>query len=126
MGRFVIILLTVCLFCTDTDSVMVQFPHPDELKTRDEIFGYYYELCDKLADLGTKLFPYPNVLEFETMKWPFWLRMKKNYAAHEYNEKSWKGKPKLAIKGLPFKKRDRCSMVRRVGYQVMEYILTMQ
>jgi DNA polymerase elongation subunit (family B) len=110
----------------DTDSVMVQFPHPENLETKDEIFGYYYELCTRLAILGTDLFPSPNKLNFESMKFPYWLRKKKNYAALEYSDKTWKETPKLVIKGLPFKKRDRCTMVRRVGYQVMQYILTLQ
>ena len=111
----------------DTDSVMVQFPHPKGMVTEDDICGYYYKLCGRLAQEGTEMFPYPNVLEFETMKRPFWLPLKKkNYAAYEYPNDDWKCKPKLAIKGLPFKKRDRCQMVRRVGYKLMEFILTLQ
>lgn len=107
----------------DTDSVMVQFPHPSDLSTQECVFEYYYGLCRKIAAAGTRLFPEPNVLEFESMKFPFWLRKKKNYAALEYPGKNWRVTPTLVIKGLPFKKRDRCPMVRRIGYQVMKHIL---
>lgn len=111
----------------DTDSVMVQFPHPSHLTTPDAIFGYYYDLCRKLAVKGTALFPKPNVLEFETMKFPLWLPdKKKNYAAMEYPDSTWQTVPKLTIKGLPFIKRDRCPMVRRVGHKVMEFVLAFQ
>ena len=110
----------------DTDSVMVQFPHPSELVTKDDIFQYYYALCNKLAEKGTNLFPKPNVLEFETMKWPLQLYKKKNYAAHEYPGHTWKCTPHITIKGLPFKKRDRCAFVRKVGEQVVTHLLSRQ
>lgn len=111
----------------DTDSVMMQFPHPSELTESTDIFDYYYSLCGRLAVLGTNLFPKPNVLEFETMKYPFWLHQKKNYAAMEYPGDQWKDvKPKLTIKGLPFKKRDRCRLVRRIGFKIMNYIMEFQ
>jgi DNA polymerase elongation subunit (family B) len=110
----------------DTDSVMVQLPHPPRLKEKKEILDYYYETCNKLAALGTSLFPSPNKLEFESMKQPLLLRMKKNYAAFEYPSFSWNVDPKLSIKGLSFKKRDRCGLVRRIGHQIMVFIMTRQ
>ena len=110
----------------DTDSVMVQFPYTKENpNSSDVVFSYYYKMCHNIAKLGTGLFKEPNVLEFETMKYPFWLRKKKNYAACEYSSETWKTDPKIAIKGLPFKKRDRCKMVRTIGHRVMELILNL-
>lgn len=110
----------------DTDSVMVQFPRPINLQTRATMLDHHYGKCVELAVLATALFPYPNRLQFETMKYPFWLGKKKNYAALEYPDHSWRVEPKLTIKGLAFKKRDRCLFVRRVGLHVMECILQCQ
>lgn len=101
---------------------MLQFPHP-QLKTKEDILNYYYAAMPKMAAQCSKLFPYPNELEFETMKLPFALYMKKNYGALEYNDKDWKQPPKLAIKGLPFMKRDRCLFVRKTGNFVIESLL---
>jgi DNA polymerase elongation subunit (family B) len=114
------------MYFLDTDSVMVQFRYPGSSTNNSDILDYYYRLCKQVAIKGTSLFPSPNILEFETMKYPFWLSKKKNYAAMEYPEDTWRTKPKLVIKGLPFKKRDRCPFVRKVGYRVMGFILTKQ
>ena len=110
----------------DTDSVMVQFPCSIVSSNTDDIFSYYYHLCHRIAKCGTDMFEPPNVLEFETMKYPFWLRKKKNYAAFEFSNVTWKTQRKIAIKGLPFKKRDRCIMVRKMGFKIMQMILELQ
>ena len=109
----------------DTDSVMVQFPLPSNLKAEEDILTYYYQLASEAEIMCSKLFPSPNKLEFETMKRIFILYLKKNYAALEYpaGKDGWKCIPKTTIKGLPFKKRDRCPWVRRIGFFVLDCLL---
>ena len=107
----------------DTDSVMVSFPHPPELVTQEAVFDYYYALAKRLADKGTALFPKPNVLEFEAMKYPFALYQKKNYFAMEYGDRDWRDAPTLTVKGLAYKKRDRCAFVRNVGLAVIKALV---
>ena len=110
----------------NTDSVMVQFPLPVEIKTEQETYDYYYDLCTRLAKLGTSMFPSPNLLQFESMKRLFLLLKKKLYAAMEYPGNTWKVEPKRTVKGLSYKKRDRCPFVRRVGDKVLDFIMKQQ
>lgn len=111
----------------DTDSVMVQFPCPPELRTREQKLDYFYGVSRAAAADCSAMFPPPNALQFETMKLPYYLReKKKNYAALEYSPDDWHRPPNVAIKGLPFKKRDRCMFVRKVGSVVMEMVLGLQ
>lgn len=111
----------------DTDSVMVIFPHPKTNEsTKEAKLAYCYEKAREAAASVTKNFPYPNDLEFEGVKWSYLLLEKKNYACLEYGAKSWRIPPQITVKGMPFKKRDRCPMVRTVGWQVLKYILFQQ
>lgn len=112
----------------DTDSVMVQFPTSEALPDTsddDAIVSYLYKLAARIETRCDSLFPPPNALEFETLKSPFILYRKKNYAALEYgcHPGAWSGRPKLTIKGLSFKKRDRCLWVRRMGARILDLLL---
>lgn len=127
----------------DTDSVMCQFDLPQPLKDRRAaasepaevsaaelaISKHYFDLGKEIEVAGTALFPKPNVLEFESVKFPFWLHKKKNYAAHEFaikdrfEDMDW-SKHKVLIKGLAFKKRDKCPWVRNLGERIMNLLLS--
>jgi DNA polymerase elongation subunit (family B) len=103
----------------DTDSVMVQLPDVDVSR-----LDKANERCKSIASELTKLFNEPNELEFEAMKFPFWVSLaKKNYFALEYPVNSLTGNPSVVVKGLGFKKRDRCMFVREIGYRIVAYIL---
>lgn len=114
-----------CVVYGDTDSVMVQFP-PPKISDHDEKMEYYYGLANSVAKKVTSLFTQPCQLEFESMKLPYILYKKKNYAALEYNASSWLSQPKTAIKGMPFKKRDRCPFVRKTGYEITNMLLNFE
>jgi DNA polymerase elongation subunit (family B) len=107
----------------DTDSVMVTLPHPDHLTSTEEIFAYYEEICPKIAAECTALFPHPNELEIESRKSPFILFQKKMYAALECEAPCSQNKTKLVVKGVAYKKRDRCPWIRRIGKQVLNHLL---
>lgn len=109
----------------DTDSVMVQFPDGQlrDGEDRPSRLDMLYTKCHEVAVQCTGLFPFPNMLEFESMKLPFWMYKKKNYAAMEYGL-DWRKGSEMVIKGLPFKKRDRCPLVRRIGYAIIDMILS--
>lgn len=107
----------------DTDSVMIQFPDiPDDIElARKQLFLR----AEKLAEKCTSKFPAPNELEVETLKFVFLLLKRKNYAAYELEAGpgGWNNKIKTSVKGLTFKKRDRCIWVRNIGHQVLKFIL---
>ena len=106
----------------DTDSVMVQFPCPDHLTEKNEIFDYFYSVAVECCKHCSTLFPSPNKLESEGMKWPFLLHKKKNYTCLQYDEDDWRKGSKHIIKGRPWKKRDKCPWVRNIGKQLDTYI----
>lgn len=117
---------SACVVYGDTDSVMVQFPKPCDRKiTFDKLMKLYYDMASAVAHETTSLFEQPCKLEFESIKMPYILYKKKNYAALEYGSEplSWTKKPKLSIKGLAFKKRDRCHFVRNCGQRVIQLLL---
>ena len=105
----------------DTDSVMVQFPDVSPETAAAEIFRRAEEISNRCNDI----FPAPNELEVETLKFSFLLLKRKNYGALELEagKDGWQEKVKLAAKGLGFKKRDRCPWVRRIGARVLSDIL---
>lgn len=108
----------ICVY-GDTDSIMIIIPIDlSKYTTRNEIFAAVWSAAVKLAAETTKLYPHPNELEAESIKFPFLLtKKKKTYAALEYDdsEQSWLRDPKVLIKGMTVKKRDRCPWVREIG-----------
>jgi DNA polymerase elongation subunit (family B) len=99
----------------DTDSVFIQIPtDPVKHVTREEILSHIHEMGEVIAEDGSKLFPPPNVLEFECAKRPFLLTdKKKTYGAREIDPDKPFTKGHLLTKGFAFKKRDRCAFVQR-------------
>ena len=108
----------------DTDSVMIQLPTPPKLAL-DQKYEYLYKKCYEIEERFLSVFPSPNKLEFECMKKVSEMYDPKNYAALECGPKlgDWKKEPKRCIKGLAYKKRDRCPLVRRVGDRTTDLIL---
>jgi hypothetical protein len=107
----------------DTDSVMVQFPNisTDGEVARKQLF----ERSTVLAEQCTTKFPMPNELEVETLKFSFLLLKRKNYGALELEAGpgGWEPGVKTSVKGLTFKKRDRCIWVRLIGHHILKSIL---
>jgi DNA polymerase elongation subunit (family B) len=106
---------------------MLQFPtDPATCRTDDEILADIYRQARELEAETTALFPAPNAVEFESIKYPFLLtRMKKTYAAWEYppSEAGWLETPQKLIKGFAIKKRDRCAFVQDIGHQMVDKLL---
>ena len=108
----------------DTDSMMAQFGHPPWLTTREEILDYYQQLMEIIEKHFQSVFIYPNKLIFETMKLPFILYKKKNYAAIEFAPKNLQSPERNIIsKGLGYSKLDRCLFVYRVGLFVIQCVI---
>jgi DNA polymerase elongation subunit (family B) len=107
----------------DTDSVMIQFPTDPSIIDRKSILN---DICRQARDLErttTELFPPPNAVEFEPLKLPHYQTTKKKlYGGREYPPDcvDWtEQQSSLLIKGFAFKKRDRCTFVYRLGYELM-------
>jgi DNA polymerase elongation subunit (family B) len=107
----------------DTDSVMAQFDFP-VFETDIKTLEYSYPFVHKIAEECTKLFNYPNELEFETAKKMVLLK-KKTYFSKEFGLDLTKGFS-WSIKGCPFKKRDRCPWVNKTGTIIVKMLLNEQ
>ncbi len=117
----------------DTDSIFIVVPTADrELSGpagRSEILARVLRRATDIAEQATKRYPKPNLVEFESIKWPLNpLGTKKTYSAFEYPAVMgcWDdpSKPPTVIaKGLSFKKRDRYTWVTKLGYELNKPIL---
>ena len=72
---------------------------------------------------ATALFPGGKVkLEFEKVYKPYWIFMKKRYAALKY-EGDPRAPPKMDVKGIAVVRRDNCALVRQVINAVLVSVL---
>jgi len=108
----------------DTDSVMIKYTTNPNKPAPEELKRIYHEAVE-FANLCTTHFPEPNLLEFESLKIPYYIQTKKQYACWEYGPKinDWLKKPDLLIKGLAFKKNDRCEFIRNLGKAIIPHLL---
>ena len=112
----------------DTDSSMVQFPTVG-IVGDDAKLQHIYQQAHAVEQLSKQMFPSPNAVEFEALKLPFLLLVtKKTYSAIQYgpSANSWKQHGEHIIKGLSFKKRDRCLLVQQTVKKLCEQIMSLQ
>jgi DNA polymerase elongation subunit (family B) len=109
----------------DTDSVMITVPLDHTYEDCGAELQAYYTKFHTIATELSRMFPNPNELEFECLKIPFIITGKKNYMALEYPpcENGWTETPKVCIKGFGFMKRDRCDLVHKIGYSLVDHLL---
>ena len=113
----------------DTDSVMVQFPtDPLVHISRDQILCEIARQALDAENKSMEMFPYPNKVEFESLKHPMLLTSKKKtYGAIEYGpeQMGWapQGAGNLLCKGFVFKKRSTCEAVQTTGKTAFELLL---
>lgn len=107
----------------DTDSVFVIFPTLKNSRQApiDERLTEAFDIGKVAATGITSVFPKPNLLEVEGAIVNMLLLKRKNYACLQYDTPT--SKPNLVIKGMPFKKRDRCHMVRLIGEEVVKFLV---
>mmetsp|Transcript_68037 Transcript_68037/g.76173 ORF Transcript_68037/g.76173 Transcript_68037/m.76173 type:complete len:1199 (+) Transcript_68037:49-3645(+) len=97
----------------DTDSVMVKFG----TKTVEETFP----LAIEAAEMCSKIFPNPILLEFEKVYFPYLLMNKKRYAGIMWTRPD--KYDKMDTKGLETVRRDNCALVRDVIQTSLNKIL---
>lgn len=127
MRHFVIGEMNARVVYGDTDSVMVQFPtDPNKHITRDEILSEITRQALEAEHKSMKMFPFPNKVEFESLKSPMLLTSKKKtYGAIEFGPEpmAWKKPGVLLCKGFVFKKRSACETVQKAGKTAFNYLL---
>lgn len=100
----------------DTDSVMVKFGTSTVKDT--------FPLAIEAAEMASKVFPDPILLEFEKVYMPFLLMNKKRYAGLMYtNVEKF---DYMDTKGLETVRRDNCALVREVIQTSLDTILIKQ
>ena len=99
----------------NTDSIMATFGP----MSMEDAFARGLEA----AAGATALFPGGKVkLEFEKVYKPYWIFMKKRYAALKY-EGDPRAPPKMDVKGIAVVRRDNCALVRQVINAVLVSVL---
>ena len=103
----------------DTDSVFVIFNCGPENRQN---LAAHMKKAQEMADLITKCFKRPNILEYEKCYFPWLLFSKKRYCGLMYETDP--GKPvKIDVKGLQVVRRDNCGLVREVSTEVMNILM---
>lgn len=107
----------------DTDSVMVTFPLPNEIKNAPEgkIMKYLFKIGEEAGIECTKLFGHPVLLEFENVYTRYLLVSKKRYAALSWL--SPEGPPKLCTKGLVTVRRDCSPIVSKTATNILNLLM---
>ena len=116
----------ICIY-GDTDSVLIQLPTSELLQDKGDILTSIVTKAQGIVMSVNSGLMVPCNVELESVKWPMLLTSKKKtYAAIEYNPRAehfWTKKGKVTVKGLAFKKRDRCRKVQSIGQQVLSHLL---
>ncbi len=115
----------------DTDSIFIVVPTAKlpASASRSEILAHVFRRATDIAAEATRLYPKPNLVEFESIKAPLnLLSTKKTYSALEYPARMgcWDDpafSPTVLAKGLSFKKRDRCPWVTELGHALNKLLL---
>ena len=107
----------------DTDSVLVQFQHPEGVEQGKEVLDWAWNLGLSLEKEALAMFKPPHCLELEKVISKLILFEKKMYAMLEYTTWDFTQPPALNYKGLPSSKRDKCPWVRTIGDRVVQLLL---
>lgn len=107
----------------DTDSVMVIFPVPDEVKAKGELetMKYLFKRGEDASAEITKLFGYPVLLEFENIYTRYLLVSKKRYAGLSWTKPE--GPPMMCMKGLVTVRRDNAPFVSKCATELLNLLL---
>lgn len=107
----------------DTDSVMVVFPVPDEIRAQGdyEVRKYLFKEGTLSAEKITNIFGHPVLLEFECVYERYLLVSKKRYAAMCWE--SAEGPPKMTTKGLVTIRRDNAPVVSKCATEVLDMLM---
>jgi len=107
----------------DTDSVMVIFPVPSEIKEEGDsaVMNYLFKVGSESAAKITGIFGDPVLLEFENIYTRYLLVSKKRYAGM-----SWatpEGPPTMTMKGLVTVRRDNAPIVAKCATRMLDMLM---
>ena len=102
----------------NTDSVMVKFKVPDELR---HDMKTHFELAERVAAEISKTFPGCVELEFEKCYYPYLLFSKKRYAGLMFT--SSQKHDYIDVKGLQLVRRDNAPIVKLVSQGILDAIM---
>ena len=107
----------------DTDSVMVIFPVPDEVKSKGDlaVMEYLFKKGEDASAEITNLFGHPVLLEFENIYTRYLLVSKKRYAGLSWTSPG--GPPTICMKGLVTVRRDNAPMVSKCATELLRLLL---
>ena len=107
----------------DTDSVMVIFPVPNEIKSKGDTatMKYLFKKGEEASAKITGIFGHPVLLEFENIYTRYLLVSKKRYAGLSWLKPE--GPPSMCMKGLVTVRRDNAPIVSKCATKLLDLLL---
>lgn len=107
----------------DTDSVMVIFPVPEDVKVKGELatMEYLFKKGEEASAAITGIFGHPVLLEFENIYTRYLLVSKKRYAGLSWTNPE--GPPSMTMKGLVTVRRDNAPIVSKCATKLLDLLL---